>query len=106
MKKLLALILMFGIMLFAVSCDGSGNSETVRGTVILTEVPITKIETSDTAEFEADEAEYIINTNTGKFHYTDCPSVDQMMEHNKWEYAGSRDELISQGYEPCKRCEP
>lgn len=49
---------------------------------------------------------YIVNTNTGKFHYPDCPSVEQMRENNKREYIGDRDDLISNGYEPCKRCEP
>ena len=50
--------------------------------------------------------EYILNTNTHKFHYPNCPSVDDMKEKNKQEYFGSRDELIAQGYEPCKRCNP
>lgn len=49
---------------------------------------------------------YIINTNTGKFHYPDCPSVAKMKDANKEEYTGSRDDLISQGYEPCKNCNP
>ncbi len=49
---------------------------------------------------------YIVNMNTGKFHCEDCPSVEQMSEHNKREYVGDRDELISNGYKPCKRCEP
>lgn len=49
---------------------------------------------------------YIINTNTGKFHYPSCSSVNQMNDSNKQEYNGSRDDLIAQGYEPCKRCNP
>lgn len=47
---------------------------------------------------------YIINTNTGKFHYPDCSSVDQMNDSNKEEYTGNREDLIAQGYSPCKRC--
>jgi DNA-entry nuclease len=49
---------------------------------------------------------YIVNTNTGKFHYPTCRSVSTMKESNKMEYTGSRDDLISQGYEPCKICNP
>lgn len=49
---------------------------------------------------------YIINTNTGKFHYPDCSSVARMKDSNKKEYTGSRDDLIAQGYEPCKNCNP
>lgn len=49
---------------------------------------------------------YILNTNTKKFHRADCSAVKQMKEQNKQEFKGTRDELISQGYEPCKKCSP
>lgn len=49
---------------------------------------------------------YILNTNTMKFHKPSCSSVKQMSDSNKSEYNGSRDDLISQGYDPCKRCNP
>lgn len=52
------------------------------------------------------ENTYILNTNTKKFHYPACSSVDQMAEKNKQVYSGSRDEIITMGYEPCKRCNP
>ena len=50
--------------------------------------------------------EYILNTNTNKFHYPSCKSVKQMKEENKKEYTGTRDEIISQGYSACKNCDP
>ena len=50
--------------------------------------------------------EYILNTNTKKFHYPSCSSVKQMKASNKKEYTGSRDDLIAQGYDPCKQCNP
>ena len=50
--------------------------------------------------------EYILNTNTKKFHYPSCSSVKQMKASNKKEYTGSRDDLIAQGYDPCKKCNP
>ena len=49
---------------------------------------------------------YILNTNTKKFHLPGCSSVKDMKEANKKEFTGSRDEVISQGYSPCKRCNP
>ena len=49
---------------------------------------------------------FVCNTNTMKFHYPDCSSVDQMAEHNKWETDTPRDDLIAQGYSPCGRCDP
>ena len=49
---------------------------------------------------------YILNTNTKKFHYPSCSSVNDMKEKNKREFTGDRDAVISQGYVPCKRCNP
>ena len=49
---------------------------------------------------------YVLNTNTKKFHYPTCSSVDDMKEKNKQIYTGSRDEVINMGYVPCKRCNP
>ena len=49
---------------------------------------------------------YILNTNTHKFHYPTCRSVKQMKEENKQNYTGSRDDVISMGYDACKRCKP
>jgi len=49
---------------------------------------------------------YILNANTNKFHYTSCSSVKQMSEKNKRKYNGTRDDVIKQGFIPCKRCNP
>lgn len=49
---------------------------------------------------------YILNINTKKFHYPSCSSVKQMKESNKQVYTGSREDIISQGYDPCKKCNP
>lgn len=49
---------------------------------------------------------YILNTNTKKFHIPSCSSVKQMKDSNKQEYTGSREDVISMGYDPCKRCYP
>ena len=51
-------------------------------------------------------ATYILNTNTKKFHYPSCSSVNQMKDKNKREFTGTRDEAIAQGYSPCGRCHP
>lgn len=57
-------------------------------------------------EAPAPQVTYILNTNSRKFHYPDCHSVDQMAEHNKREVTDTRDNLIAQGYEPCGNCNP
>ena len=51
-------------------------------------------------------ASYVANKNTKKFHIPTCSSVGDMAEHNKWYFDGTRDQLIEQGYVPCKRCYP
>ncbi len=50
--------------------------------------------------------DYVLNTNSKKFHYSSCSSVDDMKESNKQYYRGSRDDLIASGYSPCGRCHP
>lgn len=52
----------------------------------------------------APEADFVINTNTGKIHYPNCPSVARMKESNKAYVHGTLDSFIAQGYEPCKNC--
>lgn len=49
---------------------------------------------------------YILNTNTKKFHYPNCSSVGEMKDKNKWERTCTREEIIDDGYVPCKRCNP
>lgn len=63
-----------------------------------------KITESTDSESDEKETDYILNTNTKKFHLPSCSSVDQMSESNKKEYTGTADELIEQGYSPCGRC--
>ena len=49
---------------------------------------------------------YVLNTNTKKFHLPSCSSVDDMKDKNKKEVTCSREEVIADGYQPCKRCNP
>lgn len=49
---------------------------------------------------------YILNINTYKFHRPDCKSVSKMAEKNKEVSTASREDIISQGYSPCKNCNP
>ncbi|MBQ6358919.1 MAG: hypothetical protein IJI97_08250 [Clostridia bacterium] len=50
--------------------------------------------------------DYILNTNTMRFHRPDCSSVKQMSDKNKQAYTGTREDLIAQGYDPCDNCNP
>ena len=48
--------------------------------------------------------EYILNTNTKKFHLPTCSSVNSMSEKNKQIVNGTIDDIKGQGYTPCSRC--
>ncbi len=54
----------------------------------------------------ADNIDYVLNTNTKKFHYPDCSSINQMKDKNKEFYSGTREEIIAKGYSPCGNCRP
>lgn len=62
--------------------------------------------TVEARENEIDTNDYIINTNTGKFHLPDCKLAKSIKEENRKLYTGTREELINQGLEPCKSCNP
>ena len=49
---------------------------------------------------------YVLNTNTMRFHMPDCSSVSQIKEKNKQIFKGNRDDIIAQGYTPCRQCNP
>lgn len=68
-----------------------------------------RAESASTEPDEADgatETTYVLNTRSRKFHLPDCDSVEDIHEHNREEYTGTRDELIARGYEPCGGCHP
>ena len=55
---------------------------------------------------DPEEKEYILNTNTMKFHHPACSSAAEMGPENKKEFTGTREELLEKGYSPCGRCKP
>lgn len=61
---------------------------------------------TETAPSDITEDSYVCNTNTGKFHYPSCSSVDTIKDSNRLDVTATRDDLINQGYVPCKRCNP
>ena len=58
------------------------------------------------ASSEEEQCTYILNTNTHKFHMPYCDSVQDIKDKNKQKTTMKREELIEQGYSPCKRCNP
>ena len=85
--------------------DGAQQEEQKTATVTPTPSPEPEKQEPATGS-EASQADYILNTNTKKFHYPTCSSVNDMKDKNKQEFFGTRDEAISNGYSPCGRCKP
>lgn len=48
---------------------------------------------------------YVLNTNTKKFHYSSCPDVKKIKPEN-YSTISSRSDAVSGGYSPCGRCKP
>lgn len=70
-----------------------------------TEAPA-QLPTETPTEGTPEDVTYILNTNTKKFHLPDCESAAQIKDKNRQEYTGTREELIEEGYSPCKICNP
>ena len=93
--------------------EGSGTYQSTVASVA-EETPAPQPETDTAVQItpessapqESQGITYVLNTNTKKFHYPTCSSVNDMKEKNKQIYTGSREEVINMGYVPCKRCNP
>jgi len=64
---------------------------------VATEEPVTR---------SAPTKDYVLNMNTMKFHKPTCSSVKDIKASNRWDFNGTRDEVIEMGYAPCKKCNP
>ena len=88
----------------------STGTAAVPGSSVNQTAAIPDTDNGAAAENEAGDpstrSSYVINTNTGKFHRPDCASATQMKPENRKDVTASRDELVQEGYEPCKQCKP
>lgn len=79
------------------------DSNSITSIAVSTTAETTKIEeTVPTTQ----KINYIVNINTGKFHYPDCPSVDFMNKENKLYFTDDKESLLEYGYSSCGRCKP
>lgn len=49
---------------------------------------------------------YVINKNTKKIHDLNCISVLHISKKNRFDFDGKMQDLINEGYSPCKVCKP
>lgn len=93
---------------FHVFCYNSQPQVTINyadGTNCLTE-SLTRSDIPETEATASPAQNYVLNTNTMKFHYPECSSVADIKEKNRQDVVMSRDDIIAQGYSPCGRCDP
>lgn len=55
-------------------------------------------------DFENEEREFILNTNSRKIHLPECDSVNDMKEKNRKQVRDTLSNLKNSGYIPCARC--
>lgn len=61
---------------------------------------------ADPTPAPAPERDYVINTNTGKFHTPTCSSVKDIKPGNRSDVHMTREAVIAQGWQPCGKCKP
>ena len=79
------------------------TTKTTAATTIATTAATTVIVVPPT---QSNPQNYVLNTNTKKFHYPSCSSANKISAKNRSEAYCSREELIAQGYSPCGNCHP
>ena len=95
--------------LTVVACDCNGNRVTKEFSLKVNNPPVAS--TGFPTDYETGGkpdpgTSYVINTNTGKFHYPSCRDVKRIAAHNRWDVVMTRDEVVAMGYVPCKHCNP
>lgn len=61
---------------------------------------------AETIAASSEIQKYILNTRTKKFHLPDCESAKDIGKGNREERTAKREDLIEEGYDPCKICKP
>ena len=67
-----------------------------------TSQPTTQIE--ETQGLVVATRDFVLNTNSKKYHELGCRHISQMSPQNRQDYHGTTDELASWGYTPCGTC--
>ena len=91
------------------ACDRAGNRVTKEFSLVVeaAAAPAAAPEEAEPESEPEDEGrDYVLNTNTMKFHYPGCKSVKKMKDSNREDVHATREEVISWGYSPCGNCNP
>ena len=114
MKRIICGLLIFCLLLPALAFAApsqklqaiydSVDTLNVEELVALQDYVNAKIDASSAVN--TNETTYVLNKNAKKFHYADCASAKSIKDKNRTTYTGSRDEVIANSYQPCKKCNP
>lgn len=55
---------------------------------------------------QSNQHNYVLNTDSMKFHYPSCSSAKKINAENRSDTYATRDEVLSWGYSPCGKCHP
>ncbi len=55
---------------------------------------------------EGEATDYVLNQNSGTFHYPTCSHASRISEENKKIIRATREEMIANDYTPCGTCKP
>lgn len=89
------------------SVEKNANADTLTNPVKVVETEPAQTEApKDDPVQPSTGTDYVLNTNTKKFHYPSCSSVKKMSEKNKSFFTGTREEVINMGFDPCGNCHP
>ncbi len=118
MKRIVALLLCFIMVLYCAGCDDKApeTPETEDNTPIViipdytTKATVNGYKQFSTTKTETKEdneipGEYYANKSSKKFHLNSCSYASNIKSENL-HTSKSRDKLIADGYEPCKKCTP
>lgn len=115
MKRIIALMLCLLIPICFVGCaEEPEDAENTTPVVIIPDYT-TKATVNGYKQFSANHTEtkeeneisdeYYANKSTKKFHIGSCSYATKIKTENLYT-AKDRNELITAGYEPCKKCNP
>lgn len=91
---------------FAMNDNPSNSPETEVPTVTTQTIATTQevTEPEIIIDNQTNTITFILNVNTGKFHYPSCHHVDRMNESNKRVMESTVSDMKAKGYSACKTC--
>lgn len=88
---------------FSVPASETWQAGEPNGNGSVWEAPSVKESQHETGKADTGGITYVLNTGTKKFHKPSCSGLPTT---NRKDTSESRESIIAQGYEPCKRCNP